>query len=76
MEPARKALGAGEAGYLGEWHGFRQYARDVTGPAADQLYVWFEPDLTPGYAWSFPLPTDGPTSASACSATANAGSSD
>ncbi len=54
--PTRKALGAGEAGYLGEWHGFRQYARDVTGPAADQLYVWFEPDLTPGYAWSFPLP--------------------
>ena len=54
--PTRKALGAGEAGYLGEWHGFRQYARNVTGPAGDQLYVWFEPDLTPGYAWSFPLP--------------------
>ena len=54
--PTRKALGAGEAGYLGEWHGFRQYARNVTGPAAEQLYVWFEPDLTPGYAWSFPLP--------------------
>ena len=29
---------------------------DVTGPAADRLYVWFEPDLLPGYAWSFPLP--------------------
>ena len=29
-----------------------------TSPARprDQLYVWFEPDLTPGYAWSFPLP--------------------
>ena len=54
--PVRKALGAGEPGYLGEWHGFRQYARNVTGPAAEQLYVWFEPDLTPGYAWSFPLP--------------------
>ncbi len=54
--PTRKALGAGEAGYLGEWHGFRQYARNVTGPAAEQLYVWFEPDLTPGYAWSFPAP--------------------
>src|SRR4029079_4480433 len=48
--PTRKALGAGEPGYLGEWHGFRQYARNVTGPAAEQLYVWFEPDLTPGYA--------------------------
>ncbi len=54
--PTRKALNAGEAGYLGEWHGFRQYARNVTGPAAEQLYVWFEPDLVPGYAWSFPLP--------------------
>jgi menaquinone-9 beta-reductase len=54
--PVRKALGAGEIGYLGEWHGFRQYARNVTGPAASQLYVWFEPDLAPGYAWSFPLP--------------------
>jgi geranylgeranyl reductase family protein len=54
--PVRKALGAGEPGYLGEWHGFRQYASNVTGPAAKQLYVWFEPDLTPGYAWSFPLP--------------------
>jgi flavin-dependent dehydrogenase len=29
---------------------------NVTGPAADQLYVWFEADLLPGYAWSFPLP--------------------
>jgi flavin-dependent dehydrogenase len=28
----------------------------VTGPAADRLYVWFEPDFLPGYAWSFPLP--------------------
>ena len=27
-----------------------------TGPAAEQLWVWFEPDLLPGYAWSFPLP--------------------
>jgi flavin-dependent dehydrogenase len=58
--PVRKALGLGEAGYLGEWHGFRQYATKVTGPAKDRLYVWFEPDLIPGYAWSFPLP-DGRT---------------
>lgn len=54
--PVRKAVGVNETGYLGEWHGFRQYARGVTGPAAHQLYVWFEPDLLPGYAWSFPLP--------------------
>jgi geranylgeranyl reductase family protein len=52
----RKALGVGEAGYLGEWHAFRQYARNVTGPAAERLIVWFEPDLLPGYMWSFPLP--------------------
>jgi geranylgeranyl reductase family protein len=54
--PVRKAIGANEPGYLGEWHGFRQYARNVSGPAAERLYVWFEPDLVPGYAWSFPLP--------------------
>jgi len=53
--PLRKALGAGEAGYLGEWHAFRQYLRGVA-PAAKDLFVWFEPDLLPGYAWSFPLP--------------------
>ena len=54
--PVRKATGVNESGYLGEWHGFRQYARNVTGSAATQLHVWFEPDLIPGYAWSFPLP--------------------
>jgi len=54
--PTRKALGAGEPGYLGEWHAFRQYGRNVTGPAAERLYVWFEPEILPGYAWSFPLP--------------------
>ncbi len=54
--PTRKLLGLHEPGYLGEWHAFRQYARNVTGPAAERLYVWFEADLLPGYAWSFPLP--------------------
>src|SRR5437764_3720081 len=54
--PLRKALGkAEEAGYLGEWHAFRQYFGGV-GPDAAQMWVWFEPDLLPGYAWSFPLP--------------------
>ena len=55
--PLRKALGASdESGYLGEWHAIRQYFCDVTGAAASQLWVWFEPSLLPGYAWSFPLP--------------------
>ena len=54
--PVRKALGLTEDGYLGEWHAFRQYVADVTGPAAERQYVWFEADLLPGYAWSFPLP--------------------
>ncbi len=54
--PIRKAFWLGELGYLGEWHAFRQYARGVTGPAAERLYVWFDADLLPGYAWSFPLP--------------------
>jgi menaquinone-9 beta-reductase len=54
--PTRKLLHLSDPGYLGEWHAFRQYARNVTGPAATRLYVWFEPDLLPGYAWSFPLP--------------------
>ncbi len=52
----RKAMGAGdEAGYLGEWHAFRQYFAGVGPAAAAGLWVWFEPELLPGYAWSFPL---------------------
>ena len=54
--PMRKFLGVDEPGYLGEWHAVRQYFCDVTGPAATQLWVWFEAALLPGYAWSFPLP--------------------
>jgi len=53
--PVRKSLGLSSQGYLGEWHAFRQYASNVNGPARDRLYVFFEPDLLPGYAWSFPL---------------------
>lgn len=52
----RKKLGLTPRGYLGDWHAFRQYARNVTGPARERLLVWFEDDLLPGYAWSFPLP--------------------
>lgn len=54
--PLRKALGLATPGYLGEWHAFRQYLTGVTGCARDRLWVWFEADLLPGYAWSFPLP--------------------
>lgn len=57
--PIRKQLVGARSdgpGYLGEWHAFRQYFKNVDGPAASQLWVWFEPDLLPGYAWSFPLP--------------------
>ena len=53
--PVRKSVGLSSPGYLGEWHAFRQYASNVTGPARDRLYVFFEKDLLPGYAWSFPL---------------------
>lgn len=38
---------------LGSWHAFRQYFRGV---ADRRLWVLFEPDLLPGYAWVFPLP--------------------
>ncbi len=54
--PVRKAFGAAQSGYLGEWHAFRQYVSNVTGPASNKLFVWFDADLLPGYAWSFPLP--------------------
>jgi flavin-dependent dehydrogenase len=51
----RRALGATQPGYRGEWHAMRQYVRDVSAAARRDLAVWFEPDLLPGYAWSFPI---------------------
>ncbi len=54
--PVRKALGLATPGYRGEWHAFRQYFTGVGPRAGRELFVWFEPDLLPGYAWSFPLP--------------------
>ncbi len=44
--------GEGTRPYLGEWHAFRQY---FTGVDDQRLWVFFEPDLLPGYAWVFPL---------------------
>ena len=54
--PVRKSLGLNSSNYLGEWHALRQYFQNVDGPAAEDLFVWFEADLLPGYVWSFPLP--------------------
>ncbi|MGQ0744069.1 MAG: NAD(P)/FAD-dependent oxidoreductase [Acidimicrobiales bacterium] len=53
--PLRKAIGAQAEGYRGDWHAYRQYFNGV-GPQARHQWVWFEADLLPGYAWSFPLP--------------------
>ncbi|MGH9054497.1 MAG: NAD(P)/FAD-dependent oxidoreductase [Acidimicrobiales bacterium] len=53
--PVRKSVGLGDGGYLGDWQAGRQYFTGV-GPEARQLWVWFEADMLPGYAWSFPLP--------------------
>jgi geranylgeranyl reductase family protein len=38
---------------LGTWHAFRQYFQGVD---ERRLWVLFEADLLPGYAWVFPLP--------------------
>jgi menaquinone-9 beta-reductase len=53
--PVRKALGVDAPGYLGEWHAFRQYFTNVSKVASSELWILFEPDLLPGYFWSFPL---------------------
>jgi geranylgeranyl reductase family protein len=54
--PTRKALGLAPDGYRGEWHAFRQYFSNVSERAANELFVWFEPEILPGYVWCFPLP--------------------
>ncbi len=57
--PMRKLAGADDPrGYLGDWHAIRQYFTG-TGPAAAKMWVWFDADILPGYAWSFPLPAGG-----------------
>jgi geranylgeranyl reductase family protein len=53
--PLRRRLGLATPGYRGEWHAFRQYVRNVAPAAARDLWVLFEPDLLPGYFWSFPV---------------------
>lgn len=53
--PVRRSLDLGEEQSRGEWLAFRQYISGVASGSND-LHVWFEKDLLPGYAWSFPLP--------------------
>ena len=45
----------GSASELSKWQASRLYVEHVDGPGADQAFVWFDADLLPGYAWSFPL---------------------
>lgn len=49
----RRSLHPGAPTDPGEWHAARQYFRNVE---TRRLWVIFEPDLLPGYAWVFPLP--------------------
>jgi geranylgeranyl reductase family protein len=53
--PLRKLLGVSDPTYRGEWHAFRQYLTGVSPQASRELIVWFDADLLPGYAWSFPV---------------------
>ena len=52
MYSAVRRLTGGSGVHLGEWHAFRQY---FTGVADRRLWVIFERDLLPGYAWVFPV---------------------
>jgi menaquinone-9 beta-reductase len=52
----RRALDPDAPRDLGEWHAVRQYFADVND---ERLWVLFERDLLPGYAWVFPLPGGG-----------------
>ncbi|MGH9183718.1 MAG: NAD(P)/FAD-dependent oxidoreductase [Acidimicrobiales bacterium] len=53
--PLRKRLTGRRRDGLGEMHALRQYFSGVGVAAGSALHVWFEPELAPGYAWSFPL---------------------
>lgn len=60
FSPLARALGLRPSTrpYLGEWHAFRQYYEGVSPLASSELAIWFEPDIRPGYAWSFPISDD------------------
>ncbi len=57
--PTRKLLNLDVGSYRGDWHAFRQYFRSTSPRASQDLIVWFEPDILPGYVWSFPLADGG-----------------
>jgi geranylgeranyl reductase family protein len=48
----RRILDHRESAQLGTWHAFRQYFTDVEDR---RLWVLFEKDFLPGYAWVFPV---------------------
>ncbi len=50
---ARRLLSPDASPVRGEWSAFRQYYAHVDDP---RLWVLFERDILPGYAWVFPLP--------------------
>jgi geranylgeranyl reductase family protein len=50
--PVRRMLGDDTPRDLGSWHAFRQYFTGVDDP---RLWVLFEEDFLPGYAWVFPV---------------------
>jgi flavin-dependent dehydrogenase len=54
--PVRRALHPGAPADLGTWHAARRYFDHVDDA---RLWVLFERDLLPGYAWVFPLPGGG-----------------
>jgi geranylgeranyl reductase family protein len=51
--PTRRACHPDAPRDLGDWHAARQYFTDV---ADARLWVVFDAELLPGYAWVFPLP--------------------
>ncbi len=51
----RRLLEPGRPPDLGEWHAVRQYY-DGVADLDDRIWVLFQADLLPGYAWVFPLP--------------------
>jgi geranylgeranyl reductase family protein len=50
---ARRLLAPDDPPATGDWYAFRQY---FSGVDDTRLWVLFERDLLPGYAWVFPLP--------------------
>jgi geranylgeranyl reductase family protein len=51
--PVRRLVTPTATRDLGTWHAARTYYRGVDD---SRLWIVFEPDLLPGYAWIFPLP--------------------